>query len=98
MAYSKTVSLFADGYTLFLKTGEGVIAQRHRGGAIEFMPRRSNAHVKITRAQAFRYWDKHFPGRYSDDLPAPIAEATYLQPYEEASFAVDAVTCEKVWR
>lgn len=98
MAYSKTVSLFADGYTLFLKTGEGVIAQRHRGGAIEFMPRRAHAHVKITRAQAFRYWDKHFAGRYADDLPAPLAEAVWLSPWEESDFAIDSVTCSKVWR
>lgn len=98
MAYSKTVSLFADGYTLFLKTAEGVIAQRRRGGAIEFTPRRANAHVKITRAQAFRYWDKHFPGRCADDLPAPLSEAVWLSPWEESGIAIDAVTCARVPR
>ena len=98
MAYSKTVPLFDDGHTLFLKTEEGVIAQRRRGGAIEFTPRRAPAHVVITRAQAFRYWDKHFPGRCADDLPAPLSEAVWLSPWEESWIAIDAVTCDRVPR
>ena len=98
MAYSKTVPLFNDGYTLFLKTAEGVIAKRRRGGVIEFTARRAPAPVAITRAQAFRYWKRHFPGRFADDLPAPLAEAVWLQPWEESEIAIDAATCSRVPR
>lgn len=98
MAYVKTVPLFNDGITHFLKTEEGVIAQRRRGGAIEFTPRRAPAHTIITRSQAFRYWDKHFPGRCADDLPTPLSEAVWLSPWEESGIAIDAVTCARVPR
>lgn len=98
MSYSKTVPLFNDGLTMFLKAEEGVIATRRRGGVIEFTPRRAAAHVVITRAQAFRYWDKHFPGRCADDLPAPLSEAVWLSPWEESGIAIDAVTCARVPR
>lgn len=95
MAYHKTSCLF--GSAVYTKTGEGVIAQKSRDGKISLI-HPGAGRVVITRSQAFRYWEKHFPGRYSDDLPAPLVEATCLDPHEEADFAVDAVTCEKVWR
>lgn len=95
MAYHKTNCLF--GSAVYTKTGAGVIAQKSRDGKIRLI-HPGAGRVVITRSQAFRYWDKHFPGRFADDLPAPIAEAVFLQPYEEAGVAIDAATCSRVAR
>lgn len=74
-------SLFFDGdYAEFYKDGV-LIARRNRasGGNIRLYPR-PTSEVRLTRAQGFRYWERHFPLRACWDLPPALREAVALDP------------------
>jgi len=76
--YTKTTSVFFGTITTFYKDGR-LIACRREGERIHFAIPYSEP-VTLTRAQAFRYWERHFPDRVCWDLPSELYEATELPP------------------
>ena len=55
---------------------DGVTFAEKIGGKWKLVQYSSNTIMKVTRAQAFKLWDKHFTGRAVWDLPRVLALAT----------------------
>ena len=68
--YTKTTSVFFGKTTTFYKNGR-VVARRREGEPIHLC-HPYMAKVELTRAQAYRYWERYFPGRVCWDLPMAI--------------------------
>lgn len=71
--YTKHPGFFTSK-TLYYKDGR-LIATREADNLqlVDYAKPRAGGAVVINRAQAYRYWFKHFPGRYYWTLPAPLA-------------------------
>jgi len=76
--YTKTTSVFFGPTTTFYKNGR-IIARRREGGHIHLVAAYSEPTV-LTRAQAYRYWERYFPDRACWDLPFELYAATQLPP------------------
>lgn len=74
-------SLFGDT-SIFYK--DGIVVGYKQDGKLTLQPGASSYKVAMTRSQGFRYWERHFPERCSDSLPALIQEAVLIDPKEEA--------------
>ena len=73
MAYSKHCSeLFSS--TTYYRNGRAFAIKRHNG-TIHFINKPYSAPVEITRAQAYKYWERHFPGRCCYSLPEILQKA-----------------------
>ena len=79
--YTKTivsVNLFNRiPYTVFYKDGCKIAERRSNEKSFQWKERAATP-VIITRNQAFRYWEKYFPGRSCYDLPEILEKATEL--------------------
>lgn len=90
--YEKTTWTLFGNSTTFLKDGV-TIARKPEGEAIS-LTLASNGYIKIpsavrmTRAQGFRYWTRHFPNRSMWELPEIMQEAVCLDPHEEQEICV----------
>ena len=70
--YSKSVSLFDDGCAMYYKDGR-CIGMKVDGEILLYS--KPSSTVDISRAQAYRYWVKHFPDRPYYTLPLVLALA-----------------------
>lgn len=80
--YTKTsyYNLFLDGtWTNFYK-GKTLIATRDGDGPITLTHHHGPAYDTLTRAKGYRYWWKHFPGRYCWELPQALQDALDMEP------------------
>lgn len=81
--YSKQFDLF--GSVTYYRNGEQ-IGFRRFGGELQLDPfyryrLRGGGHpVELTRAQAYRYWSKHFPDEYFFNLPQALQEGLDRKP------------------
>lgn len=68
----------------YYKNDEEIARKRiDRDGSVEWtysFPHRPD-YIKITRSQAFNYWEKHFPGTYCWELPELLERATESDHY-----------------
>lgn len=79
--YSKECyfSIFGDGCrTTYYKDGKK-IAYSKSDGIITFVPSYTEKYSSITRAKAYRYWEKYFPNRVYWDLPKLLEDAIDLK-------------------
>lgn len=77
-------SLFsASSITIFYK--DGVEVARKVDGILRLIPT-YYAPVELTRAKGFRYWGKHFAGRFDWQLPEALQEAVEKEPATYGSF------------
>lgn len=50
-----------------------------RNGQVERIKSHEERYEPLTRAKGFRYWNKHFTGRYCWDLPEVLQEAVEME-------------------
>lgn len=77
--YSKQFCLF--GTVNYYRDGKHIGYRRFNGplqlsNCRRYELRGSGSPSELTRAQGYRYWIKHFPGRCCFDLPSLLLEAT----------------------
>lgn len=89
MSYTKSVlvSLFDDGARLvsYYKNGRLCAFDNGDGRGIQLVPMAKSS-IELTRAQGYRYWAQHFPGRTCYSLPALLEEAVDREPQSYGSF------------
>lgn len=74
-----------DTLTNYYKGGK-LVATREGNGPIELTHHHGPAYDPLTRAKGYRYWEKHFPGRYYWDLPEALQEAIDMEPATRGHF------------
>lgn len=74
-----SAGLFATDITYFYKDGY-LIATRDSKGWHRYPNKLKGYGCSLTRAQGYRYWQRHFPGLPCWLLPEPLEEATDLEP------------------
>ena len=77
--YTKSVSEFFGRTTTFYK-GRKVIGRRREGNPIHLCVNHDCPEIELTRAQGYRYWQKHFPERVCWDLPFALYCAVCQEP------------------
>ena len=75
--YTKKAMHFFSHDTMYYKDGR-LIAIRDENGLrlLEEAKPASGGFIRITRSQAFRYWEKHFPEAYCWSLPPVLCDLT----------------------
>ena len=86
--YTKTSypNLFGDGaWTNYYKNSK-LIATRDASGPITLTYHHGPKYDTLTRAKGYRYWEKHFSGRYYWDLPQELQDALDMAPATRGYF------------
>lgn len=66
--------------------GEWVLKAYYQAHKMTFCKTHMAPGCEITRAKAYRYWEKYFNGRYDWQLPYPLSVATYMEPHSTGMY------------